>query len=210
MWIALPSIVVLCALIQGQTYSQQPGGALKIVEFLNQQRIEQNNLIEPRIIADPPRAADLHEYIWSLLWLRARFVRGGDRHFERIPEISFKFEDNYYESRMESWYAVYPSIQTKYVNVTINIHTTTDLINGLREAAEEQEQQLQQQLLQQEEDQLKDGQGIVGLAKVVYKYFLEGRYTCKDPQSSPYKDKCEYWQYYLESIIVRITRHILS
>ena len=76
------------------------------------------------------------------------------------------------------------------------------------------EQEQQQQLLQQQEEgggeQLKDGQDMTGLAKVVYRYFLEGWYTCKDPQSSPYKDRCEYWQYYLDSIIVRITRQLLS
>ncbi len=189
------------------------------IEQINAQRIIQNGAVVPTLSCDCEDSRRLHEFLWPLLWLRHRFARGTERHFQRIPSISFELGEDFFDIRTDPVSITYPNISKKYVKVSIIVQQKTDMINELRgndenppirtpEQAAQDAQDLANQILH-EADQVDGKQENVNDGKMIlrhyHKYILEAWYTCKNLPMDPKAIKCDDWQYYLDSINVTVT-----
>lgn len=78
-------------------------------------RVATNLQVVPQVSVDSPEALALHNYLFRALWLQNKFAKGAQKHFDQIPEVSFRLGDSIYKTVKQETSLTYPDI-TMYVS----------------------------------------------------------------------------------------------
>lgn len=164
----------------------------------------QHNLqIIPLVEADTDRAYQLHQTLYSLLWLKRRIVGGTDKLMKGIPQIAFWFDPHFYRATVSNYWIDYQGLETKTVNVTIEVLKITNIISNLRIFAngpgdnKNIESSHKETSLQPVEKAPEHGIHH-------YYYYLQGSYHCRNKPTVVNATKCDDAEYYLDGVYVQI------
>lgn len=173
-------------------------------DLLLQQR--QHNLgIIPLVEADDERSYQLHQTLYSLLWLKRRIAGGTDKLMKGIPEISFWNDPHFYRATVSNFWIDYKGLDTKTVNVTIEVLKITNVINNLHILAGANKNNVE--LKHHHHDQENGAQHLEKAPEHGthhYIYYVQGNYHCRNKPTAENATKCDDSEYYLDAVYVQI------